>query len=410
MPTGNPGKNVSIRYKVESVFGTPVTGASGEELRFHEGSPMLTLERQTIEDPESRDDGMTSMFRLGSKRVTGGYRGTLSVGSWNTLLAALFRNTITAATTITYNNGAGLTSIQVTGTNTIVMVGTTTFLTSGVKVGDVIRLANMSTAANDNVNAVVSAISVDGLTITVLGTPFTIQAADTACTLTIQKKLTNSTTLTRSSYTFEHYFATLDESEQFAGCRVVSMKLTWQPNNVVMVEFGLVGKTMAILGTASAPGLTAPTEYVSIGLVVADASIYLAGATIATVTGGELMFDLGGEGVDVVGSDSTPDVYEGNMRVSGTITAVRTALTGSHLARFLAETDNVELSLMFVEPDAAVPIDFFHVFIPRLKYAGVTPGGIGTTAPVIETIPIRAGIKATTAGYDSAMATLSMSA
>lgn len=406
MPTGNVGKNVSIRYKVESSFGTPVTGASGEELRFHEGSPVLTLDRQQIIDPESRDDGMTSMFRLGSKRVTGSYRGTLSVGSWNTLIAALFRTTFTAATTaITCDGGGTYTSLAVTNQNTLTLVGTGSFLTQGVRVGDVVRLG--ATAADNDINAVVASVAAN--VITVLGTPWANFTADTNATLQIQKKIKNSTTLTRSSYTFEHYFGDLDESEQFAGCRVVSMKLTWQPNQVVMVEFGLVGKTMTNLGTASAPGLTSPTEYVSIGLVVADASVYLAGTAIATITGGELMFDLGGEGIDVVGADSTPDVYEGTMQITGQLTAVRTALTASHLARFLAETDNVELSLMFVEPDASVPIDFFHVFLPRLKYAGVTPSGIGTTAPVIETIPIRAGIKATTTGYDSVMATISTS-
>jgi hypothetical protein len=244
----------------------------------------------------------------------------------------------------------------------------------------------------------------------VLGTPWANFTADTNALLKSTKKITNSATLTRSSYTFEQYYTDIDESEQFAGCRIVSMKLTFKPNSVVMVEFGIAGKTMTNLGTAAAPGLTSPTQYTSIGLVVSDASLYLAGTIIATITGGELMFDLGGDGVDVVGSASTPDIYEGTMKVSGTLTAVRTALAGSHLARFLSETDNVEMSLIIVEPDAAVPIDFFHVFVPRIKYAGVTVGGLGTTAPLIETIPIYAAAKAPTTGYDTATASICTSA
>lgn len=406
MPTGNVGKNVSVRTKVEVTYGTPVTGGSGEEIRIHEGSPVLTFGRGLIEDPESRDDGQRSMARLGSHEVQGGFKGTLSVGSWNTWLGALFRNTFTSAATLLTCDGGGVyTSLAVTNQNTLVLVGSGSFLSLGVRVGDVIRLG--ATAANDDINAIVSTVAADQ--IVVLGTPWANFTADTNATLKSTKKITNSATLTRSSYTVEQYYSDLDESEQFAGCRIVSMKLTFQPNSVVMVEFGIVGKTMVALATGSSPSLTAPTEYTSIGLVVSDASMYIAGTAIATITGGELMFDLGGSGVAVVGSASTPDVYEGTMKVSGSLTAIRTALAASHLARFLAETDNVELSLMFVEPDAAVPIDFFHVFVPRIKYAGVTPSGHGTTAPIVETIPIYAAAKAPTTGYDTATASISTS-
>lgn len=403
--SGQPGTNVSVRYKVESAFGTPVTGGSGEEFRYHSGSG-LSMTRTLIEDPEVRSDGQRSMPRLGSKDVSGSYGGTLSVGSFNTLLAALFRNTFAAgATLLTCDNGAVYTSLAVTTQNTLTLVGSGSFISLGVKVGDVIRLG--ATTANDNINAVVATVAAN--IITTLGTPWANQAADTNATLSSTKKLKNGSTLTRSSYTFEEYSPELDESEQFAGCRVVSMKLTFQPNAVAKVEFGIKGQTMAILGTAAAPGLTSPTQYTSIGLVAVDSTIYIAGTAIATITGGELMFDLGGKGVEVVGSTVTPDIYEGPMKVTGSLTAVRTALTGSNLARFIAETDNVEVSLLFVEPDVAVPIDFFHVFLPRIKYLGTTKAGLGEDGPIIETIPIYAAAKATTTGYDAATATISVS-
>lgn len=406
---GNPGTNLSVRYKVEGSFGAGGSGAGAEEFRVHPGAG-LSQSRTLIEDPEVRSDGQRSMARHGGKSVAGMYPGTLSIGTWNTLLAALFRNTFVADQVITYNAGAPLTSIQVTATNTIVMVGTTTFHTSGIKAGDVLRLGAMSTAANNDVNIVVVTISGDGLTITTLGNPLTVQAADNACTLTIKKKLKNGATLIRSSYAFEEYFTDLDESELFDGCRVSSLRLTWEPRSVVRVEFGIVGRSSAIIPAgASAPNFTSPTQYVSVGLVPADATIYLAGAAIATVTGGELVFDLGAEGVDVVGSTTTPDVYEGPMKVTGNITAIRTALTGSHLARFLAETDNVELSLMFVEPDVAPPIDFVHFFLSRLKYMGNTKQ-LGGSAPVVESIPVYGAARATQTGYDAATATISTSA
>jgi hypothetical protein len=404
---GNPKTNVSVRYKVESVYGTPVVGGSGEEFRIQPGQG-LAMPRGLIEDPEVRSDGQRSMARLGMKSVTGTFPATLSLGTFNTLMAALFRNTFVATTVkFTCDGGAAHTSLATTVANTVTLAGTDNFITThGIRVGDVIRLGAMG-AGVDNVNAIVATVAAN--VITVLGTPWTNITADSNATFTVMKKLTNGATLTRSSYTFEQYYIDLDESEQFAGCRVSSMKLSFQPNSVVNVEFGIVGQAEAILGTAAAPGLTTPTQYTSIGMIAVDSTISIAGAAIATVTGGELMFDLNVQGQPVVGSTLTPDVWEGPMKVTGSITAIRTALTASHLARYLAETDNVELSLLFVEPDAAVPIDFIHVFIPRLKYLGDV-GGLGGDGPIIETIPIYAAAKATTSGYDTATASISSSA
>jgi len=409
---GNPGMDVEVRYKVESVYGTPVTGAGGEMLRCHAGSG-LSMARSPIEDPEIRSDRMESMMRLGGKSVAGTYPGTLSVGTFNTFLGALFRHAwAAAAPAITCDAGAVYTSLATTVTNTLTLVGTGSFLTQGVRVGDVVRLSAMG-AGVVNINAVVATVAANSLT--VLGAPWANITADTNAVLTICKKLrpalgTIADPVVESSYTCEEYFETIDESEQYAGCRVSSMKLTFTPTGVVKVEFGMVGQTVAILAAgASAPGLTTPTEYTSVGLIAADATIYVAGTAIATVTGGEVTFDLSAQGIEVVGSLVTPDVWTGKMKVRGQITAVRTLLTGSHLARYIAETDNVEMSLMFVEPDAAAPIDFVHLFIPRIKYTGDTKNW-GNEGPVVETIPFMAAAKATTTGYDAVTATISTSA
>jgi hypothetical protein len=403
---GNVGKNVVVAYKVEGTFGTPVTGAGAEQFRFQPGQG-LNMGRALIEDPEVRSDGQRSMARLGMKSVTGGYAGTLSLGTFNTFIAALFRNTFTADVAAVTCTGAGaFVSLATTLGNTLTLVGTGSFLTAGVRVGQVIRVTVMG-AGVDNVNAVVATVAAN--VITVLGTPWTNITAQTVAVLTIKKNVKNGATFTRSSYTIEQYYQDIDESEQFAGCRISSMKLSFQPGSVATVEFGIMGQQEQILGTAAAPGFTSPTQYTSIGMIALDALIFLAGVSIATITGGELTFDLNVTGQDVVGSSLTPDEWEGPMKVTGSITAIRTALTASNLAKFLAETDNVELSLMFTEPDPVPPIDFIHVFLPRLKYLGDT-NPLGNDGPIIETIPVYGAAKATTTGYDTATAVISTSA
>lgn len=403
---GNVGKNVVVAYKAEPVYGIPVIGAGGEQFRIQAGQG-LNMSRALIEDPEVRNDGQVSMARLGMKGVGGNYPGTLSLGTFNTWIAALFRNTFTADTIALTCTGAGaFVSLATTLGNTLTLVGSGSFLTQGVKVGQVLRLTGMG-AGVDSVNAVVATVAANVLT--VLGTPWTNILGQTVAALTIKKNVKNGVPFIRSSYTIEQYYQDIDESEQFAGCRISQMKISFSPGSVATVEFGVVGQQEAILVPAAAPGLTNPTQYTSIGMIALDALIYIAGAAIGTATGGELTFNLNVKGQDVVGSTVTPDLWEGPMKVTGQITAIRTALTASHLARYLAETDNVELSLMFTEPDPAPPIDFIHVFLPRLKYLGNT-SPIGNDGALIETIPVYAAAKAVTAGYDAVTAVISTSA
>lgn len=403
---GQPGTDVQVIYKIEGTPGTPVVGAGGEMFRIQPGQG-LSMQRALIEDPEVRTDGQRSMARLGMRSVAGTYPGTLSVGTFDTFIAALFRNAWTAdAIALTCTGAGAFVSLATTTFNTLTLIGSGSFLTQNVKVGQVIRLSIMG-AGVDNVNAVVATVSAN--VITVLGTPWTNITAQTVGVLTIKKNVKNGGfPFTRSAFTCEEYFEDLDESEQYTLVRVSSLKLSFQPGGVVNVEFGMVGQNSAILGTASAPGLTSPTQYTSIGLVAVDAVISIAGVPIATITGGDLTFDIAAQGTAVVGSSLTPDVWENPMKVTGNLTAIRTALTASHLARFLAETDNVELSLLFVEPGSVVPINFVHFFIPRIKYLGVsTP--LGAVGPIIETIPVYAAAKATTVGYDAATAVISTS-
>lgn len=411
MPTGQPGKNVQIIYKVEAAYGTKVAAAAPNEVfRPHPG-PSFSMDRAWIADPEVRRDGMESMGRLGFKKLANPYAGTLSVGTFDTWLAALFRHAWAAtALKFTCDGGAAHTSLATTA-NTVTLVGTDSFITThGVRVGDVIRLGAMG-ATVDNINAVVSVVAAN--VITVLGSPWAIVGADANATFTVMKKLKNALgtpadPMVRSSYTIEERYDDLDESKIITGARVGSLKLTFTPGGVAKVEFGLKAQNLTIEPAATSPYFITPTEYTSIGMIAVDASIYLAGAAIATITGGELTFDISLSDIECVGAVLTPDLYEGAMAVSGQITAVTTAFTASHLARFLASTDNVEASIMFIEPDAAVPVDFVHFFIPRLKYAGDTMS-FGEDGPIVETIPVKAACKETTTGYDSVVATISTS-
>lgn len=400
MPTGQPGNLVSVRCKVESAFGTAVSGASAEVLRIQPGQG-LTHSRVLVEDPEVRRDGQRGMARFGSVNVGGSYPATLSVGSLDTFWQALFGSTWVAAVPITVDGGGANTNFIVVDDHTVTFTGSASLITLGLRAGDVGRFTNMSTAANNSVNVRVKTVTANGFT--THGTPLTIQGADAAATFTIAKKLKNFTSVadqTRRSYTIEEYNEIFDDSELFVGCRVVSAHITMGVDGVIRVEFGITGQNMTVPGTVASPNFTSPTEYVSIGLVAEDAKISVNGSDLAVVTSLDIMIDRGGKALHALGNSGLcSDVFEGPFKVTGSFTAMRTALTGSNIATYLAETDDVALHVLAVEPESE-PKDFVSFFLGRMKLLGAATD-LGGDGGQVENVPFYAAAKSTTTGFDS---------
>lgn len=392
-----------VNFKVESTEGTAAAGggSTGERLRTL-ASPGLKLSRGVIQSAEKRNDGNVSKPRLGGKSVDGSYNCELSQGSFDTLIEALMRSTWVAAdAAITCDNGAAFTSIAITNQNTITLTGTGSFLTEGFKVGDVIRLSDMSTAANDSVNGRIKTVSAS--VIVVHGTPYTNQAADTACTLTIQKKIAQATTPTRRTFTFEQYLEDADVTEEFLGVRVVSCSLALQPNGMVNATFGFIGMNRTALATGSSPYFTSPTEYTSIALVSDDATITYNGSAITTLTGWTINFTIAAAAQPVIGSQVPPGTYDNQMTVSGE--CMGTISDFSDLTLFDAETE-FEMSVLLVEPDAAAPVNFIHLFFPAVKILDIA-GDLGGDAAYIQRRTLAFTPKVAASGYDAGVCTIS---
>lgn len=388
------GRNILVAYKPEVTFN--LAPAAGSGFRFRPNGGGLKLAQAPIQPNEIRNDGMTAMGRYGSKTLTGGYSGDLSLGTFDTLIEAALRGTWVAAVAITQ---ATMTSIT-TGANTIVAAAGS-WITQGVRVGDVVRLTGHSTAANNSKNLRVTGVT--ALTITVAETLIVDAVADTSFTLTISKKVTQG--VVRRSFTFEEYDQDIDLTEQSTGIRVSSMKITGQPDGMCIIEFGLVGADMNPLASGASPFFTSPTLSTTIALTMVDATIRFGGADIATLTSFELMLDLTASGLKVIGSRVTPDVFENPATVSGSISGVRSDFT--NITRALAETE-LELHVLMVEPEAE-PKDFVSLFVPRIKIQ-VPDKGIGGDGAMIETMPFMVGPKEGTTGYDTTMLAVATSA
>jgi hypothetical protein len=396
------GKNFLVAAKVEAQFNVAPGTGSGKRFRIVGSPPGLKLNRTPIRSTEINTDGQTRILRLGSNMIDGSYPTELSLASYDDYFEALFRGTWVPATAITQAT-AGLTSINVPSTSTI---GSSagSFITAGFKAGDVVRMTGFATVANNNINLRIKSVAANLLTF--YGTPLTIDAVfDTTFTLTIAKKLTMPAVPVRRSFSFEQYYKELDLTELFSGVRVASLKLAAGADAMALAEWGLAGASVQGLATGASPYFVAPTETTSIPLVWADASIAVSGSDVAVLSDMQATFDNSARGMAVIGSQTTPDVFDNLMQLTGQLSGVRQDL--AYLTKYQQETQ-LDLHGLLVEPESE-PKDFISVFIPNVKLIALTPK-LGQDGAMIETMGWEAGIQKGVSGYDDTMATISTSA
>jgi hypothetical protein len=341
---------------------------------------------------------MTTIPRHGSRSVTGELGSVLRVGAQDELLEGLFRSTWAASAAITQ---ATMTSITTT-TNTIVAAAGS-WITQGVRVGDVVTLTGHATTANNDKRLPV--IGVTASTITVPAGSLTLDASpDSTFTVTRHKRLAMGTT--ERYFSFDEYHADIDQSEYATDCKIGSVNLSMQADGTVTATFGIAGRNLAARTTGDSPILTSPTQYDTANLVATDAIILKSGVAITALTGLDLTIDLSPQVQPVVGSVVSPDVFSNNTRVTGSISALREDLTW--LQDFEAET-YPSLMLVLKEPEAD-PYDFHAVFIPYFTLTESPSGALGSDGPMISTMSFVAGKRPAATGFVETMVQMSSSA
>ena len=392
-------RQIEVAFKSESAFGTLPGATDGKGFRANSGG--LNLSKDPITSNENRRDGMTTRGRHGSRNVSGNYTGDLSVGTFDTLVEALFWGTFAAAVTVDDELAAMSSASLAVGANTIT-ASAGSWITAGLRVGDVIRESEGLVTANKDKN-----LRITGLTATVItvAETLTVEAGPIAAwTITRPKKVIQAAT--RRSFTFEEREIDIDGSEIFKGCRVGSMALDMSPNGMATLNFGIVGQDMEIMTAGDSPYYTTPTYTTTQGLTAVEAKIVLGTTEIVDLTSVSLNFDRRAAGNPVVGSVLTPDVFDNTLQITGSISGLRQDLTRT--AAFLAETD-LSLHLLFAE-NTAEPSDFISIVIPYLSLSSSSKSELGQDGPRTQTLDLMIGKDERGGAYEAAMAIYQTSA
>lgn len=384
--------NVLVALKRETAIGTaPATVTGAARLRFID-SPGLVLNRAQIMSGEKRSDRLTPMGRLGGKSVTGSFNTEATVGgATDILLEAIARGAWATSVAIGF---ASVTSIT-TGTNTV--MGSGDWVSQGIRVGDIFRLSGHSESANNDKNLRVTAVSSGTITVPA-GSLAANVTADTSGTLTVLRKLVNPATPTRYSHAIEQYDADIDLSELFLGCRVTGVSLSFRPGANATIGYTFLGLDRTKLDTGTSPYYSNPSVTTGLALVADDSTILKDGVRVASFTGMDLNLQIAASGVPVIGSFVSPDIFDNDLTISGTITGLRSDF--ANLTLYDAETE-FSLSVVLEEPVASGAKPCLALYLPRVKISGLSAPAGGGDGAKVETLQLMIGPRASATGHDA---------
>jgi hypothetical protein len=147
MPTFATGVFKKLAYKAESTFNTLPGTSGGQYLRRVTSD--LDLKKDIYQSNEIRTDMQLADVRHGIRKPDGTIKGELSPQTWQDFIAAALRKLFVATAAIS----AATFTIAGTGPTYTITRSAGSYITDGVKIGDVVRLtAGAFNAANLNLN------------------------------------------------------------------------------------------------------------------------------------------------------------------------------------------------------------------------------------------------------------------
>lgn len=314
MPIGK-GTAKQVCYKRESSWGTLAGAASGKQLRRVTAS--FNLIKDAYESNEIRTDRQVADYRHGVRSAEGSLNGELSVGSYSDFMQSIVGRDFAAVTL-----GAAVNcTVTVAGSVYTVIRATGSWLTSGARVGQIVRFAGLTAVADNSRNFLVASVSALNLVVVPLnGLAPVAQGVATSVTTTVPGKTTYvpASGHTDDSYTFEEWYSDIAQSEVYTGVKVNSLAVQLPATGLSTVDFGFVGKDLTQKGTAQY--FTSPTAQGTTGVLAAVNGVMLVnGAPVALVTSADMSIERATENATAVGSNSIAEIFTGRIRASGNL-------------------------------------------------------------------------------------------
>lgn len=313
------GISKTVAIKKQTALGTAASGTGGQILRREQSTN--NLKKDTYGNNEIASHQQDTGKTHGLRSVDAALSGVLSAGTYSTVIASVLRKDFTATTALT---GLSITFGGTLGAYTL--TGTGFLVTSGFKVGDVIRVtAGTSLPAdilNKNLlitaltNTVITVKTLNNSTITVSGT------AIAACALTLpgKKSIVPTSGHTKDYWTIEDWQTDISQSELYSDVVFGKLDIGLPSTGNATIAIGGAGINRT---NGAVRILTTPTaETISNPLTAINGLLMVNGGAVANITGLTINIDGKAAGMGaVVGSNIAPDIQRSTIGVSGSFTA-----------------------------------------------------------------------------------------
>jgi hypothetical protein len=193
--------------------------------------------------------------------------------------------------------------------------------------------------------------------------------------------------ITRRSYTIETYEQDIDGSVLSKGARFGGLRLSGAPDEPVHIEYPVAFIDQEVLASGASPFYTSPTLTTTDYMVATDAVITIDGSPVLNLTSFDFTLDNGLSLAKVVGSKLSPDVYDNNLTITGSLSALRTST--ARQSAYIAGTP-FAFVLTCEDPDGNSLVFTF----PNLLATGFTLP-MGNAGPPVSTFPVVGGVVGT---------------
>jgi len=364
----------------------------------------VALKKATYRSNEIQPDRQIHDFRHGVRSVSGTIRGELSPLTYksvfNQVLAGTFTagvsdaaDTITAVAAVPGNPGTPA-SLQSTASYN--------FQASGFRIGDVVtcsgftagaaannsrnlRITGMTTTSTTNDTLIVGPApnNASGSTVENQANTTEVLVAASGATVTITvigKKLVTPTpgNLIDYSFSIEHWFTDVLQSELFIGCRASRMQIQLPPTGLGTIDFDVMGKDMLLnQGGPGDPYFSAPSAITTTGITASVNGIMrVNGVDYAIVTGLNFTINANYTTEAVVGSNTTPYLFPGWQDITGQLTAL---FPDEQLQTSFLNEQLIDMQVLLTLNNN-VNTDFISFYWPSIKLTSATkddkPGAI----------------------------------
>lgn len=355
MPTFATGVAKRITIAEETTFATAKLTGSKYLRRV---SSDLTLNKDSYESQEILVSQQIRDARHGVRRPQGTFQGQISPGSFTDFWQGLLRNNFASGSVL------ATVTLALDATAGTLTLGAGGLLAAGLKLNDVFRIsgAGSPNTGLNGPNLRILALTDTVITVADLPTGLTTGSL-TGVTVTVvgKKLIIPSTGQLYKSYTLEHWFSDIEVSEMFNGVRFGQTAIAMPATGLVTFSSQMMGVDMVSNTTEQQTSPTGPTS--SSSLAAVNGKLTFNGADLAVVTGINMTIAPALEAPAVVGSNTVPYIFMGNLRVTGTFTAL---FTDETIANTFVNEQEVNLSAMLTMGGGTAP-DFMRFTLPRIK-------------------------------------------